>query len=68
MDELADAVGPALVRVLASLDPAARLVFVLHDVFGLPYDEIAPIIERTPTAVRQLADHARREVQAAAPT
>ncbi|MGW6277706.1 sigma factor-like helix-turn-helix DNA-binding protein [Kribbella sp. NPDC055071] len=63
MDELADAVGTALLLALASLDPAEQLAFVLHDVFGLPYDEIAAIIDHTPTAAEQLADHARREVR-----
>ena len=66
---LADAVGPALLVVLETLDPAERLAFVLHDVFGVPFDEIATIVGRSPVAARQLASRARRRVQgtAAAP-
>ncbi len=60
---LADAVGPALLVVLETLDPAERLAFVLHDVFGVPFDEIATIVGRSPVAARQLASRARRRVQ-----
>jgi len=60
---LADAVGLALLVVLQSLNPAERLAFVLHDMFDLPFDEIAPIVERTPEATRQLASRARRRVR-----
>jgi RNA polymerase sigma factor (sigma-70 family) len=63
----ADAVGQALTIVLDTLTPAERLAFVLHDVFQLPFDEVAPIVDRTPSATRQLASRARRRVQAAAP-
>ena len=59
----ADAVGPALLLVLDTLGPAERLAFVLHDVFGLPFDEIAPIVERSVPATRQLASRARRRVR-----
>ena len=59
----ADAVGPALLLVLDALGPAERLAFVLHDVFGLPFDEIAPIVERSVPATRQLASRARRRVR-----
>jgi RNA polymerase sigma factor (sigma-70 family) len=62
---LADAVGPALLMVLDTLAPAERLAFVLHDLFGVPFDEIAPIVGRTPTAARQLASRARRRIQGA---
>jgi RNA polymerase sigma-70 factor (ECF subfamily) len=62
---LADAVGLALFVVLDTLSPAERLAFVLHDMFALPYDEIAPIVDRSPDAARQLASRARRRVQAA---
>jgi RNA polymerase sigma-70 factor (ECF subfamily) len=62
---LADAVGLALLVVLDRLAPAERLAFVLHDLFGVPFDEIAPIVERTPAAARQLASRARRRVQGA---
>jgi RNA polymerase sigma-70 factor (ECF subfamily) len=64
---LADSVGLALLVVLETLSPPERLAFVLHDVFGLPFAEIAPIVERTPAAARQLASRARRRVQAEAP-
>jgi RNA polymerase sigma factor (sigma-70 family) len=64
---LADAVGLALLVVLETLAPAERLAFVLHDMFDLPFDEIAPIIERSSTAARQLASRARRRLQGAAP-
>jgi RNA polymerase sigma-70 factor (ECF subfamily) len=59
----ADAVGPALLLVLDTLAPVERLAFVLHDVFGLPFDEIAPIVERSVPATRQLASRARRRVR-----
>jgi RNA polymerase sigma-70 factor (ECF subfamily) len=62
---LGDSVGLALLVVLDSLTPAERVAFVLHDVFALPFDEIAPIVGRTPTAARQLASRARRRVQGA---
>jgi RNA polymerase sigma-70 factor (ECF subfamily) len=62
---LADSVGLALLVVLEMLDPAERLAFVLHDMFAMPFDEIAPIVERTPAAARQLASRARRRVQGA---
>ncbi len=62
---LADAVGLALLVVLDTLNPAERLAFVLHDVFAMPFDEIAPIVERSPTATRQLASRARRRVRGA---
>lgn len=60
---LADSVGLALLVVLETLAPAERLAFVLHDIFAVPFEEIAPIVERTPTAARQLASRARRRVQ-----
>jgi RNA polymerase sigma-70 factor (ECF subfamily) len=60
---LADTVGLALLVVLDTLGPAERLAFVLHDLFGVSFDEIAPIVERSPTAARQLASRARRRVQ-----
>ena len=63
---LADAVGPALLVVLETLAPAERLAFVLHDMFAVPFDEIAAIVGRSPTAARQLASRARRRVQGAA--
>jgi RNA polymerase sigma factor (sigma-70 family) len=62
---LADSVGLALLVVLDSLSPAERLAFVLHDMFELPFDEIAPMVGRTPTAARQLASRARRRVRGA---
>jgi RNA polymerase sigma-70 factor (ECF subfamily) len=64
---LADSVGLALLVVLDTLAPAERLALVLHDMFGLPFEEIAPIVDRTPAAARQLASRARRRVQGAAP-
>src|SRR2546429_7355127 len=64
---LADSVGLALLVVLDTLTPAERLAFVLHDMFGLPFEEIAPIVERSETATRQLASRARRRVRGAAP-
>ena len=62
---LGDAVGLAMFVVLDSLTPAERIAFVLHDVFAVPFDDIAPIVGRTPTATRQLASRARRRVQGA---
>jgi len=62
---LADSVGLALLVVLETLAPAERLAFVLHDLFDVPFDEIAPIVGRTPTAARQLASRARRRVRGA---
>jgi RNA polymerase sigma-70 factor (ECF subfamily) len=62
---LADAVGVALLVVLDRLTPHERLAFVLHDLFAVPFDEIAPIVGRSPTAARQLASRARRRVQGA---
>jgi len=64
---LADSVGLALLVVLETLDPAERLAFVLHDVFGMTFDEIAPIVDRSAVAARQLASRARRRVQGRAP-
>ncbi len=61
--ELADAVGSALLVVLRTLTPAERLAFVLHDLFAVPFDDIATIIGRSPAATRQLASRARRRVQ-----
>jgi RNA polymerase sigma factor (sigma-70 family) len=61
---LADAVGLALLVVLETLSPAERLAFVLHDMFAVPFDEIAPIVDRSPDAARQLASRARRRVRA----
>ena len=65
---LADSVGLALLVVLETLTPAERLAFVLHDMFAVPFDEIAPIVERSPEAARQLASRARRRVRGAAPS
>ncbi|MEU8526485.1 MULTISPECIES: sigma-70 family RNA polymerase sigma factor [Streptomyces] len=64
---IADSVGLALLVVLETLGPAERLAFVLHDMFGVSFDEIGPIVGRTPTAARQLASRARRRVRGAAP-
>ena len=64
---LADSVGLALLVVLETLEPAERLAFVLHDVFGMTFDEIAPVVDRSPVAARQLASRARRRVQGKAP-
>ena len=64
---LADAVGFALQVVLDALSPAERLAFVLHDMFAVPFDEIAVLLERSPEATRQLASRARRRVRGAAP-
>jgi RNA polymerase sigma-70 factor (ECF subfamily) len=61
---LADGVGLALLLVLETLAPAERVAFVLHDIFDMPFEEIAPIVERTPDAARQLASRGRRRVQA----
>ncbi len=63
---LADSVGLALLVVLDTLAPAERLAFVLHDMFAVPFDEIAPIVGRSPAAARQLASRARRRVRGAA--
>ncbi|HZD68590.1 MAG TPA: RNA polymerase sigma factor SigJ [Actinomycetes bacterium] len=64
---LAEGVGLALLVVLQTLAPAERLAFVLHDMFDVPFDEIAPILQRSPAAARQLASRARRRVKGAAP-
>ena len=61
----ADAVGAALLVVLETLQPAERLAFVLHDLFAVPFEDIAPIVDRSPAAARQLASRARRRVQGA---
>ena len=63
---LADSVGLALLVVLETLAPAERLAFVLHDTFAMPFDEIAPIVGRSPAAARQLASRARRRVRGSA--
>src|SRR5947208_1615295 len=60
---LADSIGPALLVILHTLAPAERLAFVLHDMFAVPFDDIAPIVARSPAAARQLASRARRRVQ-----
>src|SRR6185437_11366319 len=65
--EMADSVGAALLVVLETLAPAERLAFVLHDMFAVPFEEIAPIDGRTPAAARQLASRARRRVQGTPP-
>ncbi|WP_327106764.1 sigma-70 family RNA polymerase sigma factor [Nonomuraea glycinis] len=64
---MADSVGVALLLVLDTLGPAERLAFVLHDLFAVPFEEIAPMLERSPEATRQLASRARRRVRGAAP-
>ncbi|PGH46463.1 RNA polymerase subunit sigma-70 [Micromonospora sp. WMMA1996] len=64
---LADAVGLALLVVLDTLTPTERLAFVLHDMFGVPFDEIGPLVDRSPAAARQLASRARRRVRGQAP-
>src|SRR5438477_9050441 len=64
---LADSVGLALLVVLETLTPAERLAFVLHDMFAVPFEEIAPIMERSPEATRQLASRARRRLRGSAP-
>jgi RNA polymerase sigma-70 factor, ECF subfamily len=63
----ADSIGLALLVVLDTLAPAERVAFVLHDIFAVPFDDIAPVVSRTPAAARQLASRARRRVQAQAP-
>jgi RNA polymerase sigma factor (sigma-70 family) len=63
---LADSIGPALLVILHTLAPAERLAFVLHDIFAVPFDEIATIVGRSPAAARQLASRARRRVQGVA--
>ena len=65
---LADSVGLALLVVLETLTPAERLAFVLHDVFAVPFDEIADVVDRSPAAARQLASRARRRIHASAPS
>ena len=65
--DIADSVGAALLVVLETLAPAERLAFVLHDMFAVPFEEIAPIVGRTPAAARQLASRARRRVQGTPP-
>jgi RNA polymerase sigma factor (sigma-70 family) len=64
---LADSVGLAMLVVLETLSPAERLAFVLHDIFGVPFEEIGPTVDRSPAAARQLASRARRRVQGEAP-
>jgi RNA polymerase sigma-70 factor (ECF subfamily) len=64
---LADSVGLALLVVLETLTPPERLAFVLHDMFAVPFEQIAPIVDRSPDAARQLASRARRRVRGAAP-
>ena len=64
---LADSIGLALLVVLDTLSPAERLAFVLHDMFAVPFEQIAPIVERSPEATRQLASRARRRVRGTAP-
>jgi RNA polymerase sigma-70 factor (ECF subfamily) len=66
--ELADSVALALLVVLETLTPAERLAFVLHDLFAMPFGEIAPLVERSPEAARQLASRARRRVRGSAPS
>src|SRR5713101_2566975 len=60
---LADSVGLALMVVLETLNPAERLAFVLHDMFAVPFEDIAPLVDRTPAATRQLASRARRRIR-----
>jgi RNA polymerase sigma factor (sigma-70 family) len=64
---LADSVGLAMLVVLESLSPPERVAFVLHDVFAMPFDEVARVVDRSPAAARQLASRARRRVRSAAP-
>jgi RNA polymerase sigma-70 factor (ECF subfamily) len=64
---LADSVGVALLVVLETLAPAERIAFVLHDLFDVPFDQVGPIVDRSPAAARQLASRARRRVRGAAP-
>jgi RNA polymerase sigma factor (sigma-70 family) len=66
--ELADSVGIALLVVLQTLTPAERLAFVLHDMFAIPFADIAPIVDRSPAATKQLASRARRRVRGQAPS
>src|SRR5262249_7438510 len=66
--EVADSIGVAMLVVLEALAPAERVAFVLHDMFNLPFEEIAPIVGRSPAAARQLASRARRRVQGAPAT
>ncbi|MEV6875490.1 sigma-70 family RNA polymerase sigma factor [Amycolatopsis sp. NPDC051128] len=65
--ELADSVGRALLVVLAALGPAERIAFVLHDLFAVPFDRIAPVLDRTPVAAKKLASRARQRVRGASP-
>src|SRR5512142_3165920 len=65
---IADSVGLALLVVLEKLEPAERLAFVLHDVFGMTFEEIAPVVDRSVVATRQIASRARRRVQGQVPT
>lgn len=65
---LADSVGLALLVVLETLEPAERLAFVLHDMFAVPFDDIAPVVGRNPAATRQLASRARRRVKEPLPS
>lgn len=65
--ELAESVGQAMGVVLDALTPPERVAFVLHDLFGVPFDDVATVLDRTPVAARQLASRARRRVQGAAP-
>jgi RNA polymerase sigma factor (sigma-70 family) len=64
---LADSIGPALLVILHTLAPAERLAFILHDMFAVPFDDIAAVVGRSPAAARQLASRARRRVQGAGP-
>jgi RNA polymerase sigma factor (sigma-70 family) len=64
---LADSIGPALLVILQTLAPAERLAFILHDMFAVPFDDIAAVVGRSPAAARQLASRARRRVQGVAP-
>jgi RNA polymerase sigma factor (sigma-70 family) len=64
---IADSLGPAMLVILETLSPAERIAFVLHDMFAVPFDEIAPIVGRSPAATRQLASRARHRVQGAEP-
>ena len=64
---LADSIGPALLVILHTLAPAERLAFVLHDIFAVPFDDVAAVVGRSPAAARQLASRARRRVRGAAP-
>src|SRR5262249_14530372 len=64
---LADSIGPALLVILHTLAPAERIAFVLHDMFAVPFDDIAAIVGRSPAAARQLASRGRRRVQGTAP-